>query len=48
MHAAEWGIAVLTVLLAVLAGALVLALWQVVLTLRGLRRTVDEIGRAHV
>lgn len=48
MQAGEWGIAVLTVLLAVLAGALVLALWQVVLTLRGLRRTVDDLRRETV
>lgn len=48
MSAAEWVVAVLTVLLAVLAGALVLALWQVVFTLRGLRRTVDELRRETV
>ena len=43
MSASEWLVAVGTVLLAVCVGALLLALVQVVVTLRSLRRTVDAL-----
>ncbi|MFM7616118.1 MAG: DUF948 domain-containing protein [Actinomycetes bacterium] len=43
MSASEWLVAVGTVLLAVCVGALLLALVQVVATLRSLRRTVDAL-----
>jgi uncharacterized protein YoxC len=43
MSASEWLVAVGTVLLAVCVGALLLALVQVVSTLRSLRRTVDAL-----
>jgi hypothetical protein len=43
MSASEWLVAVGTVLLAVCVGALLLALVQVVGTLRSLRRTVDSL-----
>ena len=43
MSASEWLVAVGTVLLAVLVGALLLALLQVISTLRSLRRTVNDL-----
>lgn len=43
MSASEWLVAVGTVLLAVCVGALLLALVQVIATLRSLRRTVDAL-----
>ena len=43
MSASEWLVAVGTVLLAVCCGALILALVQVTMTLRALRRTVDSL-----
>lgn len=43
MSASEWLVAVATVLLAVLVGALLLALLQVIATLRSLRRTVNDL-----
>ena len=43
MSASEWLVAVATVLLAVLVGALLLALLQVIATLRNLRRTVNDL-----
>jgi len=43
MSASEWLVAVGTVLLAVCVGGLLLALVQVVATLRSLRRTVDAL-----
>ena len=43
MSASEWLVAVATVLLAVLVGALLLALLQVISTLRSLRRTVNDL-----
>lgn len=43
MNASEWLVAVATVLLAVLVGALLLALLQVIATLRSLRRTVNDL-----
>ncbi len=43
MSASEWLVAVATVLLAVLLGALLLALLQVIATLRSLRKTVNDL-----
>lgn len=43
MSASEWLVAVATVLLAVLVGALLLALLQVIATLRSLRKTVNDL-----
>ena len=43
MSTSEWLVAVATVLLAVLVGALLLALLQVIATLRSLRKTVNDL-----
>jgi len=43
LSASEWLVAVATVLLAVLVGALLLALLQVIATLRSLRKTVNDL-----